>query len=62
MFCKSITNDGLSKSKVYSCSICGLGVKADYFMCVKCGNLVQSKFTAVNVIAKSKKIFRLQEM
>ena len=35
-----ITRDGLSKSEVYPCGVCGLIVRANLVLCVQCGKWI----------------------
>ena len=37
MVSSGITKDGLSKSKVDSCGVCSLRVKANSVLCIQCG-------------------------
>ena len=39
-----ITKDGMSKSKVGPCVVCSLRVMANSFLCVQCGNWIDSTY------------------
>ena len=43
----SIAKDGLSKSRVDLCGVCILKVKANSFLCVKCGKWVHIRCSGV---------------
>ena len=42
-----ITRDGLSKSKVDTCRVCSLRVKANSVLCVQCGRWIHGRCAGV---------------
>ena len=51
MVCGSITKDGMSKSKVDSCGICSLRVKANSVLCVWRGKWIHSRCDGVKRVS-----------
>ena len=47
MVSSGITQDGLSKSNVDPCGVCGLKVKANLVLCVQCGRWTNGKCAGV---------------
>ena len=43
MACVSITNDGISNSKVDPCGVCSLRVKAKSALCLQCGKWIHGR-------------------
>ena len=46
----SITQDGMSKSKIYSCGVCSLCIKASSVLCLQCGNWIHSRCAGVKMV------------
>ena len=49
MVCGSITKDGMSRSKVDSCDVCSLRVKANSVLCLQCGKLIHGRCAGVKM-------------
>ena len=43
MVCGGITKDGMSESKVDTCGVCNLRVKANSVLCLQCGNCIHGR-------------------
>ena len=47
MVSDGITTDGMSKSKVDACWVCGLRVKVNSFFCLQCGQCIYGRCASV---------------
>ena len=54
MVSSGITKDGLSKSKVDSCEVCTLRVKANLVLCVQCGKWIHGRCAGVKRVTPKK--------
>ena len=53
MACDGITKDGISKSKVDSCWVCSLSVKANSVLCLQCAKLIHGRCDRVKKVTQT---------